>query len=227
MTDERPDESTTDARRTGSTIGAGDAKGVGCTRGALARRLSEAVGPDTREEDRARAEEEELQRCFEEGWLNSQLPSGLPHFVGSEHEVWSDGKTVTKATLPGSFGRCWGQRRFATASEYLERIRLAESCFELKWQVIGLVKEMGCIRMVTIQPLFAGEAPNRSEIEGWFHQNRFEHRCHKLGDHWFREEDSVLVYDAEPGNLVKTPFGIAPIDVILQTVSSDETAEFG
>ncbi len=70
----------------------------------LARRLAESVGSNPREDERLRAEEEELRRCLDERDLVTGVPGDLPDFIGSEHEVWSDGHTVLKATLPGTPG---------------------------------------------------------------------------------------------------------------------------
>lgn len=115
----------------------------------LARRLVESTGSHTRLEERLRAEENELRRCFDEGHLTAEIPEDLPDFIGSEHEVWSDGVEVLKATLPGAYGRRWGSRRFASPSEYLERIHLAQNAFGFPWIVNGLASEAGRIRIIT------------------------------------------------------------------------------
>ena len=123
----------------------------------LARRLAEATRLLSRPDERLRAEEAELCRCIDEGLLSAELPETLPDFIGSEHEVWSDGQQVIKATLPGSFGRRWGSRRFAFPSEYLRRIQLTEENFRLQWEVLGLVREIGRTRIVTRQPFVRGQ----------------------------------------------------------------------
>lgn len=54
------------------------------------------------------------------------LPAGFGQTRGSEHEVWlSDaGTRVIKATHAGEFGRKFDPARFATLTEYWERIEL-------------------------------------------------------------------------------------------------------
>ena len=182
----------------------------------LARRLAESVGSDTRDDERLRAEEEELRRRLEDGGLTASLPDELPDFVGSEHEVWSDGHKVLKATLPGAYGRRWGSRRFASPSEYLQRIHFAQTAFAFPWEVIGLCEEAGRVRIVTEQPFIAGQAPTHAEIDDFMEAIGFERGAHRFGDHWLRRTDSLLAFDAEPGNFVKTAAGLVPVDLILQ-----------
>lgn len=184
----------------------------------LARRLAESIGSNSRDDERLRAEEEELRGCLDNSGLSAAIPEGLPDFVGSEHEVWSDGDRVLKATLPGGYGRRWGSRRFATPSEYLDRIHLAQTAFAFPWIVIGLCEEAGKIRVVTEQPFVAGQAPTHKEIDDFMRSIGFDLVTHRFGDHWLREEDSLLAFDAEPGNFVKTTAGLMPVDLILQTV---------
>lgn len=127
-------------------------EGAASPREILARRLAEATRLFSRPDERLRAEEAEICRCLDQDLLSAQLPETLPDFIGSEHEVWSDGHQVIKATLPGSFGRRWGRRRFAFPSEYLRRIQLTEENFGLQWEVLGLVREISRTRIVTRQP---------------------------------------------------------------------------
>jgi len=196
--------------------------GAETPRALLARRLAQAIGKISRPDESFRREETVLRDCFDEGRLITTIPSGLPDFTGSEHEVWSDGVTVTKATLPGTYGRLWGGRRFATPSEYLERIRLGQVAFSFPWQLIGLAMEVGRIRLVTRQPFYLGNRPGHVEIDEFMTSLGFSFNRHRHGDHWFRPEDSLLVFDAEPGNFVKIPGGLAPIDLILQTVAGPQ-----
>lgn len=44
----------------------------------------------------------------------------------------------------------------------------------------------------------------------------FEFKRHRFGDSWYRSRDRVLVFDAEPGNFVKTAEGLVPVDLIVQ-----------
>src|SRR5262245_47141183 len=80
-------------------------EGAASSREILAGRLVEATRLFSRPDERLRSEEAELSRCLDQGLLSAELPETLPDFIGSEHEVWSDGQRVIKATLPGSFGR--------------------------------------------------------------------------------------------------------------------------
>lgn len=136
------------------------------------------------------------------------IPGGLPDFAGSEHEVWSDGDNVLKATLPGAYGRRWGSRRFASPSEYLDRIHIAETAFAFPWNVLGLCLEAGKVRIVTEQPFIAGVAPTHEEIDEFMRSIGFDLVPHRFGAHWLRKSDSLLAFDAEPGNFVKTPSGL-------------------
>ena len=44
----------------------------------------------------------------------------------------------------------------------------------------------------------------------------FERVTHRFGDHWLRRTDSLLAFDAELGNFVKTTVGLVTVDLILQ-----------
>jgi hypothetical protein len=131
----------------------------------LARRLAAATRAISRDDERFRAEERVLEDAFAEGILVAQIPDELPDFVGSEHEVWSDGAIVLKATLPGSFGRKWGSRRFALPSEYVRRIEIIRDVFSFEWAITGLSREAGRIRVVTEQPYIQGKRPTHSQID--------------------------------------------------------------
>ena len=48
---------------------------------------------------------------------------------------------------------------------------------------------------------------------------RFCH--HRFGDFYCRSDDHVLVFDAEPGNFVKTIDGLVPVDLIVQHESPE------
>lgn len=182
----------------------------------LARRLAQAAGSNPRLADRAAAEEAELSDLIDCRQLTANLPSALPDFIGSEHEVWSDGKWVTKATLPGAYGRLWGKRRFALPSEYIERLRLTNEIFSLSWEILGLTAELNRIRFITRQPFLKGTAPTRDEIEAFMESLGFTCKSHRFGQYWWRADDKIIAYDAEPGNFVKTSFGLVPVDLILQ-----------
>ena len=51
----------------------------------------------------------------------------------------------------------------------------------------------------------------------------FEHRRHRFGPCWWRKDDRILVFDAEPGNFVKSSEGLIPVDVIIQQSENDPT----
>lgn len=191
-------------------------EGSATPRNTLTQRLARAARLFSRPDDRLRAEETELLRCLDQGLLTGELPAALPDFIGSEHEVWSDGQRVIKATLPGTFGRRWGRRRFALPSEYLRRIQLTEKNFGVSWEVLGLVREVGRVRIITRQPFIHGLPPTEEMIRREFASLEFAFYHHRLGDLWYREADNLLAFDVESGNVVQTPCGLVPIDIILQ-----------
>jgi len=187
----------------------------------LARRLADAVGPGSQIDERAATEENELRCLLGNQSLTAPLPSIIPDFIGSEHEVWSDGEWVIKATLPGAFGRRWGSRRFALFSEYLERLTLTRAVFALNWEFMGLALEMNRIRILTRQPFFKGVAPTKEEITTFMEAFGFIQKQHRFGDFWLMSGKDILVYDAEPGNFVKTSAGLVPIDLIMQKTGQE------
>ena len=190
----------------------------------LSRRLAESVGSHSRIDERSAAEEAELLECLHRESLTVEIPNALPDFIGSEHEVWSDGESVTKATLPGTYGRLWGKRRFALPSEYLRRIDLSNQIFAIEWEVMGLTLELNRVRIVSKQPFFQGEAPTHPEIAEFMCSCGFDSHEHRFGTYWKHQDLDAVAFDAEPGNFVKTPLGLVPIDLILQKEpSADET----
>jgi hypothetical protein len=44
----------------------------------------------------------------------------------------------------------------------------------------------------------------------------FRFTKHRFGDFWYRKEDHVVVFDAEPGNFVKANNDLLPVDLIVQ-----------
>ncbi len=151
------------------------------------------------------------------------LPDGLGQTRGSEHEVWisPDGRRVIKATHPGEHGRVFGPQRFATQAEYFERIRRMNEEFCLDWRVEGVHGSKKRTRIVTSQPLFAGEPPSHIQIQK--HLRDFSFRPHRtrFGDAWFRKEDGLLISDAEPKNAVLTRAGIIPFDFLISRPTRD------
>ena len=208
-------------RRISQPDGSDGEKGAREAGEVLARRLAEATRDLSRIDERLGAEEAEIAGIVDEGVVSVGLPEELPDFVGSEHEVWSDGQRVLKATLPGAYGRRWGQRRFSIPSEYLERIRLSRHVFAVNWQVLGLNQEAGKSRIVSEQPYFQGCPPNHHEIDEFMSSFGFAVHRHRFGDFWVRKEDEILVFDAEPGNFVRTEEGLIPVDLIIQRVAVD------
>lgn len=182
----------------------------------LARRLAAAAKGYSRLEEQLRAQERELELIFREQELHVDLPSGLPDFTGSEHEVWCDGERVLKATLPGGYGRLWGERRFASPLEYVQRVQWVEKRFGLPWRIGGLSQEMGRIRIISTQPYLKGKAPSLKQIAHYMKSLGFVLRRSRYGEHWLHEADGVIAFDAEPGNFVETAFGLVPVDIILQ-----------
>ncbi len=187
----------------------------------LTRRLAQAVGSNPRLEDRAAAEERALSDLINCWQLTANIPSALPDFIGSEHEVWSDGEWVIKATLPGTYGRLWGKRRFALPSEYIERLSLSNEIFSLQWEVLGLTAELNRVRIITRQPFLKGTAPTHNEIGTFMESFGFLLKNHRFGQYWWRPDDTTIAYDAEPGNFVKTSFGLVPVDLILQRTGEE------
>jgi hypothetical protein len=211
------DEDDNDDRRgSASEDGGHPEEGLGQAGTMLARRLAAATRTLSRIDERLRAEEDALSEELIEGRLEETLLDKLPDFVGSEHEVWSDGTSVVKATLPGVFGRRWGARRFGIPSEYLERVKVVRAVFSFDWRIVGIAAEAGKPRIVSRQPYFKGEPPTLDEIDSLLRSLGFEFRSHRFGDHWYRSRDKVLVFDAEPGNFVKTAEGLVPVDLIVQ-----------
>lgn len=72
-------------------------------------------------------------------------------------------------------------------------------------------------RIVTGQPFVRGEPPTRDEISDLMQSMDFDWHEHRMGSFWYHHGDGILVFDAEPGNLVSTNEGIIPIDLIIQT----------
>lgn len=144
------------------------------------------------------------------------LPRGFGQTRGSEHEVWfAEGGRVIKATHAGECGRAFGPSRFASREEYLERIRLTAEVFGLDWQVHGVYGHGRQARIVTSQPIFLGTPATRKEIADFMRERGFVFHVTRYGDAWYRQEDNVLVADAEPKNIVHGAGGLAPIDVIV------------
>lgn len=105
-----------------------------------------------------------------------ELPAGFGQTRGSEHEVWMSpgGTRVIKATHAGEFGRKFGPDRFATEAEYLERIRMMNAEFQIDWRVEGVNGVGDNRRIVTSQPLFAGDPPSHASIRRFLEKFGFQ-----------------------------------------------------
>lgn len=127
-----------DRRGSASEDGGHPEEGLGQAGTMLARRLAAATRTVSRIDERLRAEENALTEELIKGRLEETLPDKLPDFVGSEHEVWSDGTSVVKATLPGVFGRRWGARGLAFLRSILKEWGSLERCFHLIGESLDL-----------------------------------------------------------------------------------------
>jgi len=74
-------------------------RGTEAPREMLSRRLADAVGPNSQIHERAATEENELRCLLGNQSLTAPLPSSIPDFIGSEHEVWSDGEWVKNSLI--------------------------------------------------------------------------------------------------------------------------------
>ncbi len=161
----------------------------------------------------------------------ASLPPGFGQTRGSEHEVWlsADKLRVIKATHAGEFGRKFGPDRFATLDEYLERIRLLNDEFAVGWQIEGVYGEGRSQRIITSQPAYHGKPPTMAEIRQFMLERGFEFHRTRFGDAWFRQEDGLMVSDAEPKNAVVTAKGIMPFDFIIARPTPEliKTAQIG
>nr|MDA3874144.1 hypothetical protein [Kiritimatiellia bacterium] len=76
--------------------------------------------------------------------------------------------------------------------------------------------ELNRVRIITRQPFLKGTSPTHDDIGTFMESFGFARKNHRFGQHWWRPDDEIIAYDAEPGNFVKTPFGLVPVDLILQ-----------
>lgn len=146
-----------------------------------------------------------------------ELPAGFGQTRGSEHEVWMSpgGTRVIKATHAGEFGRKFGPDRFATEAEYLERIRMMNAEFQIDWRIEGVNGAGGNRRIVTSQPLFAGDPPSHASIRRFLEKFGFHFYSTRFGDAWHRQCDGLLVSDAEPKNAVQSIECVIPFDFLI------------
>jgi hypothetical protein len=155
--------------------------------------------------------------------IASTVSLGRPLQGGAEHDVWYDegAGVVRKSTLPGEFGNLRPDGSNETLAGYLERIALQNSVFGDEWKVIGKMGNGKNLRIITQQPVreSAFDATGNplkvsdGEVKEFMGRHGFSQVSSSSTKHWVRP-DGVEVWDAHPGNFVKTPQGnIIPVDL--------------
>jgi hypothetical protein len=188
--------------------------------------------------NRAIAEEKRLAEWAQQnGKLNGSLPPDVKG--GYEHTAAFDAETQRwiKSTRPGRFGEIlvrgyaldsntgkWREspdKVGATASEYLDRISLANDVFHDDIRLERVVPADGGLSIVTSQPHIAGEPADPGMIEKFMAENGFE----KIDSGMFYSADrQLLVSDLFPKNVVISKGNVLPIDPIIQRADADFSA---
>jgi Serine/Threonine/Tyrosine Kinase found in polyvalent proteins len=167
-------------------------------------------------------------------WLTTAERGGAEHFIQhAPHEA-----RVIKITYPAQFGL---RMRFAlragtipkhlgeaiglmpaTPLEYLDRLALHNAIFGDDMLFLGLVRQAKGWSLVTSQVFLRGEKPSIVQIEAFMRENGFR----KLGDEnaYFRQHDSLAIFDAHARNFVLVDGIPVPFDVLPQHVSGRMTA---
>lgn len=179
-----------------------------------------------------------------EGCLISRDQWESWHFVTNhtlEHEVRfrEEDRRAVKRTWPGSFGfvpewngSTWVPRA-ATAAEYLHRLHLQNTVFGDDIRLEGgmtatggpviIGQPPGEFSLVISQPWLealdnADQFPTEAEIDVFMRGIGFEPIPGSLYG-WRSVDATLVVLDAKPDNLIKTPAGILPFDVLLTETS--------
>ncbi len=215
--------------------------------GSLGEALARALESDSRADQASSglAEQAFLRWWVEkEGRLISRAQWESWHFVTNhtlEHEVRFRGadRRAVKRTWPGSFGftpewngSTWVPRA-ASAAEYLHRLHLQNTVFGDDIRLEGgmaaaggpiiIGQPLGEFSLVISQPWLealdhADQFPTEAEIDVFMRGIGFEPIPEALYG-WRSSDGSLIVLDAKPDNLIKTPCGILPFDVLLTETS--------
>lgn len=215
--------------------------------GSLGEALARALAADSRADQGSAglAEQAFLHWWLEkEGCLISNAHWNSEYFVTNhtlEHEVRfrDQDRRAVKRTWPGLYGfvPAWNGDtwvpRAATAAEYLHRLYLQNTVFgddirlEGGMTVTGgptiIGQPPGEFSLVISQPWLEAhenraQFPTESEIAVFMRSIGFEPIPKALYG-WRSLDRTLIVLDAKPDNLLKTPCGILPFDVLLTEVS--------
>ncbi|MCB1093431.1 MAG: hypothetical protein KDL87_17970 [Verrucomicrobiae bacterium] len=124
----------------------------------------------------------------------------------TEHDVFlsPEGEKVIKLTIPPKFG-ARGQ-----VIDYVKNVLWANHLFGDDIRLVGIVATNAGPAIVTSQPFIEGGAPTQEEVAEWFLDQGY------LPDGYFKwrhPESGAIIADAHPGNLVRTEWGLIPIDL--------------
>ena len=111
--------------------------------------------------------------------------------------------------------------RPGTPAEYLDRLALQNKVFGDDQRYEGITQDgRGEPRIITSQAAIKGDPPSSVEISRYMASLGFEPVSGQEGNVFYRASDNTAVFDAHGGNLIKTDYGIVPID--LATVHPDD-----
>lgn len=133
----------------------------------------------------------------------------------------SDRATGGCGLVPAPRGACEIVLRPGTIAEYLARLALTNALFGDDWRCEGALRydtDGGC-GVVTSQPAIGSPLgqrarPTAAEICRYFEARDFLPVAGSEAKTFYRVADNVAVFDAHEGNVVRTPEGLLPIDVI-------------
>lgn len=180
----------------------------------------------------ARLQAEHLARAAERGGQlirpEQILRLGQAAGRGQEHLVFiSDDASrvikITRSDRPG-YGLIPCVRngnaidlRAGTPAEYFERLYLQNHLFgdDLLYECI-LRRADHRLAIVISQTAIEVDdpKPNAAEISRYMEEMGFTSVAGHEGNAFYRASDNVAVFDAHEGNLIKTPAGLVPIDVV-------------
>ena len=105
--------------------------------------------------------------------------------------------------------------RPGTPTEYFARFALQNTLFGDEQRFEGVLRGgRGEMQLITSQPMVLGERPNTAEIACHLGGMGFEPDAGQEATAFYRVADNVAVFDAHARNLIKTPWGLVPIDVV-------------
>ncbi len=146
---------------------------------------------------------------------------------GEEHRTLRGDQVYHKATYPGKYGftviLANGQPTLTHAlpSEYLERLLLANLCFDDDIHLLGVTRETEGLALITSQPTIIGEACTAGEMICYFQARHFSllegfSAGHRGSLSFYRDLDQLAVFDAHPANFLRDRNGIIlPIDAVV------------